>query len=134
MPIIKKETAKKLAVIFISAFVLNWVWESFHSCLYVHYKGGVITQFILARAALFDAVFITLLAFLFLNIKFLNGRHWPAFVIGVIFAVALEIFALKTGRWAYNDFMPIIPILKAGITPTFQLGFLSFLLFKLTKV
>lgn len=125
---------KKIILIFILAFILNLIWENFHALLYVNYQGEKITQLILLRASLFDALFITLLSLPFIFIKYFNQRIWYSIVIGIIFAIILERWALATGRWAYNDLMPIIPIIKTGLTPTLQLGLLSFLIFKFSKI
>ncbi|OJI08874.1 MAG: hypothetical protein COX02_01485 [Candidatus Vogelbacteria bacterium CG22_combo_CG10-13_8_21_14_all_37_9] len=123
---------KQLFLIFILALILNLIWEHWHSQFYQHYQGGEISNFILGRAALFDASFITLVSLSFLVFQRLQKRLWLAFVIGVVFALALELFALQTGRWSYNSLMPIIPLLKVGLTPTLQLGLINYLLLKLT--
>jgi hypothetical protein len=95
----------------------------------VHYKGEVITSLILLRAALFDATFITLV-----SIPFLKKQRWVFVVLAILFAIGLEIFALKTGRWEYKDVMPIIPIIKTGLTPTIQLGLLGYISIKTATV
>lgn len=125
---------KKIPIIFNLAFLLNLIWENLHSYLYVHYQGGTITQLVLIRAALFDAIFITLLALIFIAVDYFNRRLWWSLIIGIVFAIILERWALDTGRWAYNDLMPIIPLLKTGLTPTLQLGLLSFSIYKLVKI
>lgn len=89
---------------------------------------------VLIRASLFDALFITLLSLPFIFIKYFNRRLWLALIIGLVFAIALERYTLATGRWAYNDLMPIIPIIKTGLTPTFQLGLLSLMIYKILKI
>lgn len=123
---------KKLLLIFLTAFGLNFLWESLHSHLYVHYQGSAITQMILLRAALVDATFITALAILFIKIGYFRRRKWWALVIGFVAAALLERFALAHGRWAYNDLMPIIPLLRTGLTPTIQLGLISYCIFRWT--
>ncbi|MDP2695825.1 MAG: hypothetical protein Q8O87_01070 [bacterium] len=122
---------KKSARIFLLAFVANLIWENLHSLLYAHYRDGEITQFILLRATLFDAVFITLLGLFFLGVPYLRKNLWWSIVIGLAAAMLIEIYALSTGRWAYNDLMPIIPLLGIGLTPTIQLGLLSYFSYKL---
>ncbi len=122
---------KKTALIFAYAFVLNWIWESLHSYLYFSPSGRPITELVILRATLFDAVFITLLGILLLNVGYLRERKWYAIIFGIVTAVLIEKYALETGRWAYNSFMPIIPVLGIGLTPTIQLGLLSFIIFKL---
>ncbi len=49
---------KKWILVFVYAFGLNLIWENLHSFLYVHYKQGPITEFILVRAAISDALII----------------------------------------------------------------------------
>lgn len=121
---------KKLLIIFGAAFLLNLIWENLHAPLYVHYQGGAITQLVLLRAALVDALFITGLALPFLYIPYLRERTWYALLIGLIAAILLERFALTNGRWAYTAQMPIVPLLNTGLTPTIQLGLLSYGIFR----
>lgn len=126
--------AKKLGLIFILAFIFNLIWENLHANFYIHYQNGTITELILIKAALFDAVFITFLSLPFIFSKYFNRRLWWSLIIGFIFAIILERYALATNRWAYNNLMPIIPLIKTGLTPTVQLGILSFLIYKILKI
>lgn len=125
---------KKIILIFILAFVLNLVWENLHSYLYLHYQSGAITQLVLIRAAIFDAGFIALLSLPFIFIKYFNQKLWYTIIIGIIFAIILERYALYTNRWSYNDLMPIIPFIKTGLTPTLQLGLIAFGIYKFLKI
>lgn len=122
---------KRLLLIFVLAFLLNAIWEHLHAGFYQNYQGGLITETVLTRAALFDASFITLVSWGFLIFSPLQKRLWLAFIVGLVFALGLELFALKTGRWAYNSLMPIIPIMKVGLSPTLQLGLINYFLLKL---
>lgn len=121
---------KKLLLIFVASFLLNLIWENLHSYLYVHYGGGEITQLILLRATLFDAAFITLLAVPFITLPYFRARKWYALIFGFVAAVLIEIYALNSGRWAYSSLMPVIPLLNTGLTPSIQLGLLSYLILK----
>lgn len=125
---------KKLLLIFIYAFLFNLVWENLHSFLYAHYRGNEITQWILLRATLFDAIFIAALGTLFMSVAYLRDRQWLAVLFGIIAAVGIELYALQSARWAYNDSMPIIPLLRVGLTPTMQLGLLSYIIFHIGNV
>lgn len=125
---------KKLIQIFLISFTLNFIWENLHSFLYVHYQGQAITELILFRAALFDACFITLVGWLFITIPFLHKRLWLIWPIGIIFAIGLEMFALNSNRWAYNELMPIIPLLEVGLSPTIQLALTGYISWKMAKL
>lgn len=123
---------RRLSIIFLAAFALNAIWENLHSLLYANYMQGQITELILLRASLADAVMITIMAFPFLF--FLAKKHeWIIVPVGFIVAICIEFWALKTGRWAYNAYMPIIPLLAIGLTPAIQLGLLGYASLKIEK-
>ena len=124
---------RRLLFVFLAAFLLNLLWENLHEVLYVHYQGGEITRLILFRAALFDAAFITALAVPMLFVPWLRKRLYFSFIFGVIFAVILEWFALKTGRWEYTAAMPLVPFLQTGLSPTVQLGITGWVSHALAK-
>lgn len=124
---------KKISIIFLSAFLLNFFWENLHSFLYVGYKGGEITQFILARASLFDAILITIILMPFLYITSLQRKIWLIFIIGIIIAILNEWYGLSTSRWAYNLYMPILPIIGVGLSPALQLGVLGHISYKIQE-
>ena len=124
---------KKYLLIFITAFTLNVLWEHAHAFLYVHYKGSPITEFILFRAALFDAVAITFFALLFLSVPFFRDKIWILILWLVVFAIGLEMWALFGERWLYADAMPLVPILNVGLTPVLQLGITTYLAEKISK-
>ena len=128
-----KKYSLVLATVFVLAFATNVAWEFTHSVLYVHYQAGEITNIILLRAALFDAAFITLLALPMLFAPYLRARLWIALIVGILFAVGIEWFALSTGRWAYSAAMPIVPVIGTGLTPTIQLGLISWGIYIFTR-
>lgn len=121
---------RRLAIIFVVAFALNLIWENLHAVLYDNYQGGGITELILLRATLFDAIFIVLICLPFVLFPKLKSKSNWIFVLGLILAIAIELYALATGRWAYGSLMPVIPFLNIGLTPTIQLGVLGVLSFK----
>lgn len=125
---------RKLLAVLLLSFLLNFIWEHLHSALYVSYQGGAITNFILLKAALFDASVITLVAYLTLSLFGEGGVGEGVALVFVllIFAILLEKWALGTGRWVYANAMPIVPLLNVGLTPTIQLGFLGCLSFKIS--
>lgn len=117
----------KIFLIFPLSFILNLIWENLHSLLYFGYMGGKITELILVRASIFDAVIISLISLPFVCIPRLRQKSWLTIFIGVLVAIFIELHALNTGRWAYNEYMPIVPILGVGLTPVIQLGLLGYL-------
>ncbi len=122
----------KLPLIFFLAFILNLIWENLHSYLYVNYRGNKITQKTLFCASFIDASFITVMAILFIEEPYFKSRLLYSLFFGLVVAALLEVYALKTNRWKYNKFMPIIPIIKTGLTPTIQLGLISYLIYTIT--
>jgi len=90
--------------------------------------GGKITEFILFRASLVDAVIITIISLPFIYIAGLSLREKGSLIIliGILVSTLIELYAIHTGRWAYNEYMPIIPILGVGLTPAIQLGFIGY--------
>jgi hypothetical protein len=124
---------KKWSLVFICAFALNFVWENLHSALYANYQNGSITEFILARATLVDAILVTLL--MWCATKISSRETVRTFIIiigGVTIATFIEKWALATGRWHYNALMPVIPLFGTGLTPTIQLGLTGYLIYKFT--
>ena len=124
---------RQLLFIFLGGFLLNLLWENLHAPLYVHYQGGAITEYILLRAALFDALVITIFVALSFLISRQEWRQWFVLAAGILFAVVLELFALETGRWEYIAFMPLLPIINVGLSPALQLGFTGWLAFVFVK-
>jgi len=118
-------------LIFVLSFFLNLIWENLHSLLYTNYMGNQITKFILLRASLGDAVMITILCLPFIFFKKQERKNWLIILMGVVLAIFIELYALETGRWSYNEYMPIIPFLDIGLTPTIQLGLLGYLSYRI---
>ena len=122
-----------MSLIFGISFFLNLVWENLHSLLYAHYQGGEITEFILLRATLSDAIYILLLASPFILYPKLKSYNWLIIPLGICLSIAIEWYALGTGRWAYGEHMPMIPFLNVGLTPAIQLGLLGYISYILAE-
>lgn len=120
---------KKLFLVFLLAFALNLVWEFAHSVLYENYRGGEITNSILFYVSVMDGLYILVLT----GAAILFKINKSAFVIigGLVWAIALELWAQDTGRWVYGAAMPIIPILNIGLTPVMQLALTGYIAQKL---
>jgi hypothetical protein len=123
-------TPKFILALAVSSFALNTVWE------YLHQTAFAIPPypFYLATVCAFGDLVIT--AIIYLLGALANGSwHWCqvdhrhvylfASVMGFIFALVTEWFALWTGKWTYSDWMPIVPFLKVGLLPLLQLSLLT---------
>ena len=113
---------KKILLIFATAFILNAVWENLHAFLYDNYMGDKITELVLLRATLADAVMITVITLPFVLFPSWRRQNWIIIFVGLVLAIGIERYALLTDKWAYNVYMPIVPFLSVGLTPTIQLG------------
>jgi hypothetical protein len=124
----------RIALAFVISFFLNLMWENAHSFLYDNYKGGTISAFILARAALGDALMITIISLPFIVFK--KMKRWSPLIIaaGFILAYLIEYYALSAGRWAYDTHMPIVPLLNIGLTPFIQLALLGYISYKISTL
>lgn len=126
-----KENVKALSFIFLLSFALNFIWEHTHSVFYAHYQGGEITDFILFRASITDALVVSVLAIPFLYNAFLRNKIWLSIPVGIVLAIMIEWNALAFGWWAYNGAMPVIPFINTGLTPTIQLAFTGYVAYRL---
>ena len=124
---------KKILLIFATAFILNAVWENLHAFLYDNYMGDKITELVLLKATLADAVMITVIALPFVLFPSWRRQNWIIIFVGLVLAIGIERYALLTDKWAYNVYMPIVPFLSVGLTPTIQLGLLGFLSFRIQE-
>lgn len=120
---------QKFLLILVSSFGLNLLWENAHVFLYTNYNGAPITEFILVRASARDAIILTILALPFVFIPYFRRHKWLIIPITIVLTIFIELHALRTGRWGYNEFMPIIPFIDVGWTPALQLGTIGFLVF-----
>lgn len=114
---------KKLLIVFISAFILNMIWEHVHSLLYFHPNGDAITSSMLIRAALFDAFIITFFVYTLKKTGYVIG-------IAILFAIGLEVWAIEIGRWAYTEHMPTI--FGVGLSPAIQLALTAYISLKIS--
>lgn len=122
------------AVLTLSAFALNWLWEMVQMPAYVGMADrpwrdalGICT-----RATLGDVV-ITWASY---GIGALASGQWrwgmmttwnvyaTGSVLGALAAVGIEWRGLSSGTWAYTDHMPIIPWTVVGLWPFLQLTIL----------
>lgn len=122
---------KKHLILFFVAFGLNWFWENLHQGLYVHYQNQQITEFVLSRAAFWDALIILVSVLLLNQFQWSRRRPWLLLISGLLIGTAMEWWALGSGRWAYNEFMPLVPLAGTGLSPTVQLALTGYFSHKL---
>jgi hypothetical protein len=121
------------AVIFAAAFLLNVAWEVGHSLLYDW--NPVISDYIplivlmAAKDAAWVVIFYLVAATALRDLFWVEKNNTTGFCImalcGFVFSVAIELHAHETGRWYYNELMPVIPLLGVGLTPVLQMTLLS---------
>lgn len=120
-----------IALIFTS-FVTNWLWEMAQMEAYVEMAGRswLKTAMRCTVAALGDAA-ITLGICVVGSLaardwEWGSARRWNVYafasIMGLGCAAAFEWYSLATGRWTYNTYMPVVPVLKVGLWPLLQLS------------
>ena len=119
-----QEASRILAV----AFLLNWIWEAIHAAAYVESTGPFLYRLrhCLPMAGT-DALWtLALWAIVTGAIQRRNSawRFTAVAALGAVSAVAVERVALADGRWTYNAFMPIVPIVDVGLWPVAQMAIL----------
>ena len=120
---------KKIIAVISISFILNFIWEISQSFLYApHYVGigGLVTVHVQASLGDVLLVFIILmldaLVFGFDYAQRISVRRLMMMtMVGFALAVAMEKYALFSGRWTYDSLMPIIPWLNVGLIPVLQM-------------
>ncbi|MBI4154665.1 hypothetical protein HY498_01100 [Candidatus Woesearchaeota archaeon] len=130
---------KKFALaIFVVAYILNFLWEYLHYPLYnCKFPLGVCAVVTSFRDALI------ILGIYFLGVLFFKNNRWILnltklklgllLVTSFFIAYIIELQGIYFGKWSYNEFMPIIPVLNVGLSPILQMIFLSFITFLIIK-
>jgi hypothetical protein len=126
--------------VIVVAFLLNLAWELIQLPLYKNavYNFNHIAFCILATIA--DVLMVLLLYFVFALI--LKSIFWIQYtklqrmiivvLIGGAGAVLSEMRHLSLGSWAYDDSMPLIPLVNVGISPVLQFMLLPLIIYKLS--
>lgn len=125
----------KKIIIFYSfiSFILNFIWEVSQIGLYEpHFNSISDLAFVHLKATAGDVViFLIIFAFMSLLLRdmrwIVKDKAMPLVlvtILGFIFSVVVEKYALATGRWGYSELMPIIPFIEVGLSPVLQLTIL----------
>jgi hypothetical protein len=133
----KKQYLITCVVITILAFFIHYAWEVLQMPLYdcdLHSVSHI------AKAA-FGDVLMTFTIWLIIifrsHQKIFPGNYRPgdlfiSGVLGLLFAIIFEQFAIGTGRWKYSELMPLFSVLNVGVVPLIQMTLLTPLIFFLT--
>ena len=132
-----------LAALFAVSVGVNYVWEMAQMPLYQDMPFDTLRSWLLGfRASLGDGVIILTIwaiGFLIFRERYLlapgpessqDGRGARLAVLlaaGAIIALAIEIHALGTDRWAFSSLMPLVPHAEVGLSPFVQLLLLPYL-------
>jgi hypothetical protein len=116
----------------LAGFILNLVWETAQMGAYAqavrlpwHYSvvrhmlptlGDVVVTFVLYGMGALAAR----------RLRWGFDGGWQVYatmaVLGAAAAMAIESLALSSGRWGYNERMPLVPVLNVGSLPVLQLA------------
>ena len=132
-------------IVLVLAFVLNFVWELGQMPLYKEASYNLQHIAFCALASFADAIMVFLIYFSFALIykkplwiqELTAGRFSILVFVGCLGAILAEMRHVSVGNWAYNKYMPIIPIVDVGFSPVFQFMMLPICIyyfsFKITK-
>ena len=119
-----------LVTLFGVAVFVNYLWEVLQMVFYQWWGASwLVGLLVCLQAALGDGLLV--LALYGAGVGLFRSRWWIlrpggagyAFLVfsGMAVAVAIELHALASGRWAYGALMPIIPGLGVGLLPVAQM-------------
>jgi len=106
---------------------MGTVWEATRRCFVASLGDGLTILLVVATGAV-----------LFRSSRWFVeptlARYAFAALVGLIFAVAIELWGLATGRWSYQVHMPRVPGTVVGIVPLAQMVILTPLTLWLARV
>lgn len=114
-------------------FVLHYAWENLQCPQFVHREDDTVMWVAMVLATIGDVVLTWIVQVI---VAAFSGRWiWPRaagrrawlllFLLAVVIAVAVERYALATGRWSYAPTNPLIPGLEVSWLPVAQLVVLT---------
>ncbi len=127
-----------LAAVYVAAVGFNYVWEIAQSPLYVGMGDFSTVWWHCGLAALGDGWLVLLIfgagGLICGGPQWFRqpgargyGLMWGA---GLLLSVGLERFAVGNKLWAYQPFMPLVPLLCVGLAPVAQMLLLPPLVFR----
>lgn len=123
-------------------FFLNLVWENIQAPLYEGYGGFAGHFLICLNAALGDMIMIfvvyALIAFIVSDAYWFEKISWKHALLAIAFGAAIgtgtEWILIVSHRWSYTRTMPIVPLIRLGITPLLQMTALPLATFHLMSL
>ena len=132
-----------ITTLIITSFVTNWLWEMAQMGAFVEMAGSPwLNTTMRCTVATLGDVTITLGIYAVGSLaardsEWGSARTWNVYafagIMGLGCGAAFEWFSLATGRWTYNTYMPVVPVLKVGLWPLLQLSILVPLSFWLSS-
>ena len=128
--------------VFIVSVGINYIWEMAQMPLFQNMPYNNISSWLLCfRAALGDGLIILIIWMfgftVFREIAWFGISRISSILMlagsGIVIAAAIELFALSTSRWLYSDFMPIIPVIRVGLSPVLQMAVLPWCVMKICE-
>ena len=118
---------------FVSAVALNFGWEMAQARLYQPMGTAWEATRRCFVASLGDGLMVLAVvaggAMLFRSVRWFveptPTKYAFTALMGSIFAVAIEMWGLATGRWAYQEHMPRVPGTQLGVVPLVQMVILT---------
>ena len=130
-----------MLAILVLGFILNFVWELVQMPLYKDAPYTTSHIAFCALASVADALMVLLiylvLALVFKTPFWVQNINWQrvviVIVVGGVGAILSEMRHLSLGSWVYDDSMPIIPIVNAGLSPVLQFALLPIVIYLLSN-
>ncbi len=128
-------TTRFLVHLFIISFLLNFVWEISQMIFFADFGMGSLADYgnflkIHWIVSLKDAAMIIILyiAVALINRNWHWGRHFTKkrllslLFLGAVWAIGIEYYhVILNHNWAYNNLMPLLPVINVGVLPVLQM-------------
>ena len=123
------------------AFSLNFIWELLQGPLYEGFEYDVQHISFCALASIADMLMVLILLFgyalMYMDAYWVMNMNLdtvlPLILIGIAGAILGEFWHTSRGDWSYAEAMPMVPLLKVGISPILQFAVLPYLSFLISK-
>jgi len=129
-----------ILITLILAFLSNFAWEVIQMPLYKDAALSLQSVAFCGLASVADAIMVLLIYFCFALLykkplwieEFTPSRILFLMIVGAIGAIASEMRHVSAGNWAYDESMPLLPIVDVGLAPLLQFMLLPALIYYLS--